>query len=203
MANYNLAHGGDIHYNPNYDLYPQNAYVNGRPEFGSSTTALKPAHHWEGGNYAAVRHISFGDEAHQIGAQKIGRLLEAGDTFLSHIVPSGSLLTDFHYRVHGGLEGASFTLRLASDQSVIGTVDGSVTGDGWFQLATPVYVPDTANDGIEWVLDAWPDTTPAATDVDPCGVFGPCEEEVKFCFTSTVFYKNHRSEQYCEDTCWD
>lgn len=203
MANYNFAHGGDIHYNENYAMYPQNAYVPGRAEFGSSETPLKPAHHWEGGHYAAVRHMSFNDEQHQIGLKQSASKLVAGDTFLSHIVPSGSLLTDLHYRVHGPLAGASFTVQLASDGTVLGTVDGSVAGSGWFALTTPVFIPDDVNEGIEWVLDAWPDTTPDPVDADPCGVYGPCEAEVNFCMTSTVLYKNHRSEAYCEDTCWD
>lgn len=203
MANYNLAHGGDIHYNENYDLYPQNAYIPDRPEFGSSKTVLKPADHWRGGVYAPVRHISFNDEQHQIGVKKVGERLVAGDTFLTHIIPGGSLLTDFHYKVHTPYENVAFTIKLASDGTVLGTVDGSVTGSAWFALDVPVFVPDDVNDAIEWVIDSWPDTTPDPVDQDPCGVYGPCEKPVEFCFTSTAFYKNHRSEDYCTGDCWD
>lgn len=203
MANYNFAFGGDIHYNENYAMYPQNASIKDRPEFGASETALKPAHHWEGGHYASVRHMSFNDEQHQVGIKDIAAKIVAGDTFISHVVPSGSLLTDFHFKIHTPAVNAAFTLRLASDQSVIGVVDGSVANSGWFSLPTPVFVPDGENDAIEWVVDGWPDTTPDPVDSDPCGVYGPCEKPVNFCFTSTVFFKNHRAEDYCEETCWD
>jgi len=203
MTAYNFAQGGDTHYNPNMALYPQNALVKDRPEYGSSTTPLKPAHHWEGGHYAAVRHMSINDACHQCGLKEAAANLAAGDTFLSHIVPAGSLLTDVSYKIHTPNSDAMFTVQLASDGTVLGTVDGTVAGDGWLQLTTPVYVPCDTNEAIEWLIDAWPDTTPAPADSDPCGVYGPCPVEVDFCFTSTVFYKNARAENYCEGVCWD
>lgn len=203
MANFNFAFGGDIHYNANYAMYPQNAYVSGRPEFGASETPLKPAHHWEGGHYASVRHMSFNDEQHQVGIMDIASEIVAGDTFITHVIPSGSLLTGFHFNIHVPADSVAFTLRLASDSSVIGVVDGSTSNSGWFQLTTPVFIPDDVNDAIEWVVDGWPDTTPDPVDADPCGVYGPCEKPVNFCFTSTAFFQNHRSEDYCQVDCWD
>lgn len=204
MANYNFAHGGDSHYNENYAMYPQNAFINGRPEFGSSETLLKPAHHWEGGHYAPVRHMSFNDEQHQIGLFEAAAEMAAGDTFLTHIIPSMSLVTDFHYVIHTPAAGVTFTVQLASSGTVLGTIDGSVAGDGWMQVPNGgEYIPSDTNDAIEIVVDAWPDTTPAAGDVDPCGVFTPCETSVNFCWTSTAFYKHARAEAYCEATCWD
>lgn len=204
MTAFNFAQGGDIHYNENYALYPQNAFVEGRPEYGSSTTLLKPAHHWEGGHYAPVRHMSLNDECHQCALSHEAAKLRQGDTFLTHIIPSMSLATDFHYVIHTPLEGASFTVRLAAEGTVLGTIDGSVAGDGWFQIPNGgVYIPSTGNDAIEFVLDAWPDNTPEAQESDPCGVFGPCEEPWDFCFTTTAFYKHARAEEYCSPVCWD
>ena len=83
MANYNLAFGGDNHYNENYSLYPQNAYIEDRPEFGASETILKPDEHWQGGHFAAVRHMSFNDCRRQCALSQIAREFEEGDTFLS------------------------------------------------------------------------------------------------------------------------
>lgn len=203
MTAYNFAHGGDIHYNDNYAMYPQNAFVEGRPEYGTSTTLLKPAHHWEGGHYAPVRHISLNDECHQIGIREAAANLKAGDTMLTHIIPSMSLLTDFHYVIHTPLAGANFTVQLANEGTVLGTIDGSVAGDGWFQVNPGIYIPTTGNDAIEFVLDAFPDNTPTPVEVDPCGVYGPCETPLDFCFTSTAFYKHARAEEYCSPTCWD
>lgn len=202
MANYNFAQGGDIHYNEGYALFPQNAFIKDRPEFGSSTTILKPAHHWEGGHYAPVRHMSINDECHQCGLREAAKNLAAGDTFLTHIIPGMSLFTDFHYVIHTPLEGASFTVQLAGSGTVIGTIDGSVAGDGWFQVP-PEYIPSDTNDAVEFVIDAWPVTDQEPGETDPCGVFGPCQTAPDFCFTTTAFYKHARAEAYCEDTCWD
>lgn len=203
MTSFNFAQGGDIHYNDNMALYPQNAFVKDRPEFGSSTTLLKPAHHWEGGHYAPVRHMSFNDECNQCGLKEASADLKTGDTFLTHIIPSMSLATDFHYVVHTPADGVTFTVKLASSGTVLGTIDGSVKGDGWFSLDTPEYVPSDTNEAVEFVLDAWPDNTETPTEQDPCGVFGPCKEAVTFCMTGTAFYKHARAEAYCEATCYD
>ena len=204
MANYNFAQGGDIHYNEGYALFPQNAFVKDRPEFGSSTTLLKPAHHWEGGHYAPVRHMSINDECHQIGLRDAAKNLVAGDTFLTHIIPGMSLVTDFHYVVHTALAGATFTVKLAANGLVLGTIDGSVKGNGWFKIPDGgVYVPSTTNDAIEFVLDAWPAVVTDPVEQDPCGVFAPCAVTPNFCFTGTAFYRHARAEAYCEATCWD
>lgn len=232
MANYNLAKGGDPHYNENYALYPQNAFIESRPEFGESKTVLKPAHHWEGGHYAEVRHMNFNDEQHQCALMKVAQNLKVGDTFLSHIVPGGSLLTDFSYVIHTPLEGASFTIKLASDGTVLGTVNGATKEEAWLKVGVNepqtntatvthpsdgstetitmtftdfnqgIYVPYDRNDAIEWVIDAWPDREVEQADEDPCGVYGPCTEPVNFCFTSTTFYKNPRAEVWCPENCW-
>lgn len=202
MTSFNFAQGGDVHYNENYALFPQNAFVLNRPEFGSSTTLLKPAHHWEGGHYAPVRHMSINDECHMCALRHAAMGLKVGDTFLTHIIPSMSLFTDFHYVIHTPLAGATFTVKLASNGLVLGVVNGGVKGDGWFQ-ATDVYVPSNTNDAVEWVLDAWPAAVVPPADTDPCGVFGPCVTPPDFCFTSTAFYKHARAEAYCEGVCWD
>jgi hypothetical protein len=202
--NINFAQGGDIHYNENYALYPQNAFIKDRPEFGSSTTILKPAHHWEGGHYAPVRHMNFSDERGEINLVEKAQGLVAGDTFLTHIIPGMSLVTDFHYVIHSPKAGASFTVRLAGSGTVLGTIDASVAGDGWFQVAAGgEYIPSDTNDAIEIVLDAWPVVAPAPVTADPCGVYGPCTTPVKFCWTTTAFYKNSRAEIHCQATCYD
>ena len=210
MANYNFAQGGDNHYNENYGLYPQNAFIEGRPEFGSSTTILKPAHHWEGGHYAPVRHMNFNDHNQEEALREVAQNLVAGDTFLTHIIPGMSLLTDFHYVIHTPKPGATLTVRLAAAGTVLGTIDASVAGDGWFQITTGgetptngVYIPSDTNDAIEIVLTAWPiePVTPVASD--PCGVYGTCPTVVNFCWTSTAFYKHARAEQWCQGQCWD
>ncbi len=204
MTNYNFAQGGDIHYNENMALYPQNAYIAGKPEYGSSTTLLKPAHHWEGGHYAPVRHLSFGDDQHQIGLNNASTKLKTGDNFLTHILPSMSLFTDLHYVVHTPVAGVNFEIRLASTGAVLGTIDGSVAGDNWITVAGGgIYIPSASNDGVEFAVDAWPVTTPAPVATDPCGVFAACEVPVKFCMTVTAFYKHARAEEYCSPTCWD
>ncbi len=203
MTAYNFAQGGDTHYNANMALYPQNALVTGRPEYGSSTTPLKPAHHWEGGHYSAVRHMSLNDKCHQCGLKEAAAGLAASDTFLTHIIPASSLATDFWFKVHTPLDGAQFTVQLASDGTVLGTIDGSTANDGWIEFPANVYVPSDTNDAIEFVIDAWPDTTPAPADSDPCGVYGPCPVEIDLCFSSALFYKNARAENYCEGVCWD
>jgi len=201
--NLNFAQGGDIHYNENYALLPQNAFVLGRPEFGWSTTLLKPAHHWEGGHYAPVRHISINDECTNCGMREAARGLAVGDTFLTHIIPSMSLLTDLHYIIHKPLVGATFTVRTASNSAVLGVISAATVGDGWFQIPD-VYIPSNTNEGIEFVIDGWPAVViPPVIPTDPCGVFGPCAEELDLCFTVTAFYKHARAEKYCEDVCWD
>lgn len=220
MTAFNFAQGGDVHYNEGYALFPQNAFVKDKPEYGSSTTLLKPAHHWEGGNYAAVRHMSINDECHQCALREAAAGMVTGDTFLTHVIPSMALFTDFSYVIHTPLAGATFTVKLASNGLVLGTIDGSVKGDGWFQAAglfTPattdpvvaasvsagVYIPSTGNDAIEFVLDAWPAVAENTDAVDPCGVYDACVTPPDFCFTSTVFYKHARAEAYCEDVCYD
>lgn len=215
MANYNLAFGGDNTANQNNSLYPQNAYIAGRPEFGDYDTILKPADHWRGGVYAPVRHMSFDDPQHQCALNEVGRKLVTGDTFLTHLIPAKSLVTGFSYTVHTPVEGVNFTVQLAAgtvlntedppvaEPVVLGTIDGSVAGDGWFQLDTPFYVDGSTNDAIEIVVDAWP--TPEEEDVeeDPCGVYGPCPVGVPFCWSSVVYYQNGRYENWCYDTCYD
>lgn len=204
MAKYNLAQGGDIHYNEGMALFPQNAYIEGQPAFGASTTILKPADHWAGGHYAPVRHMNFNDHNHECALREVAQKLVAGDSFATHIIPGMSLLTDFHYVIHTPKVGASFTVRLAASGTVLGTIDASVAGDGWFQVAGGgQYIPSNTNDAIEIVLDAWPIDTPTPVAADPCGVFGPCETPVNFCWTSTAFYRHARAEQWCQATCWD
>lgn len=224
MANYNFAQGGDIHYNENMALYPQNAFIKGRPEFGWSTTLLKPAHHWEGGHYAPVRHINLNDECSACGLTAAGKKLVQGDSFLSHVIPSMSLLTDIHYVVHTPYEGSSLTLRLAGASTatdgpdgesgtsddvpgapvVVGTINTAVRGDGWFQISDGgLYVPSDTNEGIELVLTTWPEPETETVAVDPCGIFGPCTEKVPLCMTITAFYKHARAEAWCEAYCYD
>lgn len=217
MANYNLAQGGDIHYNANMALYPQNAFVEGRPEFGSSTTLLKPAHHWEGGHYAPVRHMNFNNDCSECALAKIANQIVAGDTFLTHIIPGMSLLTDFHYVIHKPEPGVAFQVRLAhpltgSDTddtgddtyTVLGTINAGVAGDGWFQVANGgVYIPSDTNDAIEFVVTTWVTPEAPTQEVDPCGVFGECPSGVNLCLTSTAFYRHARAEKWCEDTCYD
>jgi hypothetical protein len=204
MTSYNFAQGGDIHYNENLALWPQNAFIDGRPEFGSSTTILKPAHHWEGGHYAPVRHMNFNNADSEISLQEKAQKLVEGDTFLTHIIPSMSRLTDFHYVIHTPKVGATLTVRKASNSFVLGTIDASVAGDGWITVPNAeAYIPSDTNDAIEIVLTAWPvdPVTPVASD--PCGVYGPCATPVNFCWTSTAFYKHARAESHCSGTCWD
>ena len=209
MANYNLAQGGDIHFNENYALYPQNAFIDGRPEFGWSETLLKPAEHWEGGHWAPVRHINFTDCECNLG--RIGKQLVTGDTFLTHILPTMSLLTDFHYMIHTPLEGASFTVQVAGVDDggdppapvVLGTIDASVAGDNWFVVEGGLYVPGTTNGGIEFVLDTWPDPEEPTQPEDPCGVFGECPSSVDLCMTLTAFFKRTIGERYCESYCYE
>jgi hypothetical protein len=204
MANYNLAQGGDIHYNEAMGLWPQNAFIKGNPEFGSSTTILKPADHWAGGHYAPVRHMNFNDHNHECALKEVAQKLVAGDSFLTHIIPSMSLLTDFHFVIHSPKVGASFTVKLAAAGTVLGTIDASVAGDGWFQVAAGGhYVPSDTNDAIEIVLDTWPVDPVVAVASDPCGVFGPCETPINFCWSSAAFYKNARMEKWCEATCYE
>jgi hypothetical protein len=204
MTSYNLAQGGDTHYNENMALWPQNAFIAGNPEFGSSKTILKPADHWVGGLYAPVRHMNFNDHNHEASLQEVAQKLVAGDTFLTHIIPAMSLLTDFHYVIHTPKVGASFSVRLAASGTVLGTINAGVAGDGWFQLAAGgQYIPSTTNEAIEIVLTTWPIVPPVPVAADPCGVFGPCETPVNFCWTSTAFYKNARAEKWCSPTCWD
>jgi hypothetical protein len=52
-------------------------------------------------------------------------------------------------------------------------------------------------------MTAWPVTPPAPVDADPCGVYGPCETPISFCWTTTAFYKNARAEAWCQSTCYD
>lgn len=207
MANYNLAQGGDVHYNENYALYPQNAFVDGRPEFGWSETLLKPAHHWEGGHYAPVRHLNFRENC-ECNLSRISKEFVVGDTFLTHIIPSMSLLTDFHYVVHTPVEGVTFDVVLASTAAeetpvVIGTIDAGVEGDNWFVIDGGHYVPSTTNEGIEFVITGWPEEEEPTQPEDPCGVFGDCPTSLSLCFTSTAFYKHARAEKYCEQYCYD
>lgn len=205
MANYNLAFGGDSHYNENYSLYPQNAYIEGRPEFGNSDSILKPDEHWQGGHFAAVRHMSFNDEARQCALKEVAQGFAVGDTFLSHIIPAGSMFTDFSYRIYTPLAGATFTVKLAKSGTVLGTVDGSTAGDGWIRVGTNgagVYVPYSTNEAVEWVIDAWPDPEEPVGTPDPCGIYPACCTPLDFCFTSTAFYKNARAEAWCDKPCW-
>lgn len=204
MAKYNFAQGGDVHYNANRALYPQNAFVKDQPEWGASTTKLKPAHHWEGGHYAPVRHIKLNDACYQCGLSEAASNLEAGDSFSTHVIPSMSLMTGFHYKIHTPLEGAKFTVKLAADGTTIGEIDASVAGDDYFHLADPIYIPGDTNDMVEFVLDEWPDPVDTTADEnDPCGIYAGCGSLPNFCFTSTAFYWNPRAEDYCEDTCYD
>lgn len=205
MANYNLAFGGDIHYNENYSLYPQNAYIENRPEFGESKTVLKPDEHWQGGHFASVRHMSFNDCMRQCALREVAKKFEVGDTFLTHIIPGGSMLTDFSFRIYTPAPTASFTVKLASNGTVLGTIDGSQAGDGWFVVnadAGGIYIPYDTNDAIEFVIDAWPENETTNELEDPCGVYGPCEIPTDFCFTSTAFYKNARAEAWCQTPCY-
>lgn len=201
MANYNLAQGGDIHYNENYALYPQNAFIDGRPEFGSSETLLKPAEHWEGGHWAPVRHINFSDCECNLG--KIGKELVVDDTFLTHVIPTMSLITDFHYMIHTPLEGATFDVVLASDGTVIGSIDAGEAGDNWFVIDGGHYVPGDTNDGIEFVITGWPEPEEPTQPEDPCGVFGECPSGIDLCMTLTAFYKRTIGERYCEQYCYE
>lgn len=201
MATYNLAQGGDAHFNENYALYPQNAFIEGRPEFGDSETVLKPAHHWEGGVYAPVRHMNFNDACHQCALKEVAEKFADGDSILTHVIPGNALLTDFNYSIHTPVEGLSLEVVLASDGSTIGTIDASVAGSGWFEIS-PTYVPDTRNDGIEIILNGWPDTT-VSGESDPCGIYGDCPGSVDLCMTVVAHYKHSRYEKYCEDVCWD
>lgn len=210
MANYNLAQGGDIHYNENMALYPQNAFIEGRPEFGSSTTILKPAHHWEGGHYAPVRHMNFSSNCSECDLERVGKQLAQGDTFLTHIIPGMSLLTDFHYVIHKPMEGVTIQVRLAASAAaggtpvVLGTIDGSIAGDNWFTVDDGgTYIPSDTNDAIEFVLTAWPDPETPTQPSDPCGVYGECPEAVTLCLTATAFYKHARAEKWCEQYCYD
>lgn len=204
MAKYNLAQGGDIHFNENLNLWPQNAFIEGEPEYGSSTTILKPAHHWEGGHYAPVRHMNFNNRASEIALKTVAQTLVEGDSFLTHILPGMAFVTDFHYVIHTPHPGASFTVRLARSGTVLGTIDAGVAGDGWFQVEDGgEYIASDSNDAIEIVLDAWPVEEPTPVDADPCGVYGPCATPIDFCWTTTVFYKHFRAEKWCDTTCWD
>lgn len=207
MANYNLAQGGDAHYNANMALYPQNAFIEGRPEFGSSTTILKPAHHWEGGHYAPVRHMNFNSNCTECDLGRIGKELRQGDTFLTHIIPGMSLLTDFHYVIHTPMEGVTITVQLAGESEtpvVLGTINAAVAGDNWFTVADGgVYIPSNTNDAIEFVLTAWPAPEAPTQPVDPCGIYGECPENVPLCLTATAFYKHARAEKWCEAQCYD
>jgi hypothetical protein len=204
MTSYNFAQGGDIHYNENLALWPQNAFIDGRPEFGSSTTLLKPAHHWEGGHYAPVRHMNFNNPSSEIALKEKAQKLVAADTFLTHIIPSMSLFTDFHYVIHTAKVGASLTVRKASNGFVLGTIDASVAGDGWITVpAAEQYIPSDTNDAIEIVLTAWPIDPVAPVSADPCGIYAPCATPVNFCWTTTAFYKHARAEAWCEETCYD
>lgn len=204
MAKYNLAQGGDNHWNENLSLYPQNALIEGHPEYGSSKTILKPAHHWEGGHYAPVRHMNFNNADSEVGLQEVAQKFVAGDEFLTHIIPGMSLLTDFHYVIHTPHPGATFTVRLAASGTVLGTINAGVAGDGWIKVAAGgEYIPSDTNDAIEVVLDAWPVNPSIPGDTDPCGVYGPCEVPVNFCWTTTAFYKHARAEKWCESTCYD
>lgn len=211
MANYNLAQGGDIHYNPNMALYPQNAFIEGRPEFGWSKTILKPAHHWEGGHYAPVRHMNFSDNCSECDLARVGKLLAEGDTFLTHIIPGMSLLTGFHYVIHTPMDGVEFTVQLAHAEGeeagspfVLGTIDASVAGDNWFAVTDGgVYIPSNTNDAIEFVITAWPEAEEPTQPQDPCGVFGECPAGVTLCLTTTAFYQHARAEKWCEQYCYD
>jgi hypothetical protein len=205
MTKYNFAQGGDIHYNEGMALYPQNAFVGGAANtaYGSSKTILKPAHHWEGGSYAAVRHMSFNDEQHMIGLRDASAKLVAADSFLTHILPGMSIFTGFHYVIHTPLVGATFSVKLASNGLVLGTINAAVKGDGYFAPPAPVYISSAANDAIEVTLDAWPVAAAAPVAADDCDVFGPCPVYNDFCWTTTLFYQHFRAEAYCQSTCYD
>lgn len=203
MANYNFAQGGDIHYNENMALYPQNAFIKDRPEFGWSETLLKPAHHWEGGHYSPVRHLNFSDKFHNIGLVEAAKDLKQGDTFLTHVIPTMSLITDIHYVVHTPYAGSVITAKFASSGTTIGTIDTATANDAWITLETPLYVPSDTNEGIEFVLTTWPEAEESDETADPCGVYGPCTSPVPLCMTVTAFYKHARAEEYCGSSCLD
>lgn len=210
MAFYNLGAGGDLINNPNYALYPQNAYIDGIA--GTGNSLLRPAEHMAPGAYNIWRNVHFGEEKnpsnmgvrdfmHQLYAN--GLNLVADDVVGLVTLPHEAIVAGVYYRVEAPQDGTVIQLVNVLDGTDIGApIDASTSSVGFFGAADggSFVVPETTNNSVGMKIVEWPLTDDSPTD--PCGVYGPCDE-LTLCITLNVFIWSPVAEWFCKsDPCY-
>lgn len=206
MAFYNLGHGGDVILNPNFGLYPQNAYVEGANQ--NAGALLRPAEHMSPATYNIWRNIRFGKEKFVTNAglrDWLNGLYSSGQNIVTDdilglvTVPHEAIVQGIYYRVESPQEGTAFQLvRVSTGETIGPIIDATAARVGFVE--TGFVVPPDTNESIGIRIVAWPALD--ETDVDPCGVYGPCDD-LTLCFTLNVFIWSPVAEWFCAtDPCY-
>ncbi len=176
MANFSVFLGGLRSTNSNLAMFPSFPPDPTSPMGGDARSpegAAKMRHLAWPGSIAANNCVSCGGygcgESRALAAfcSQITASLAVGDTFDTHIIPLGSVLTRVYWRVDGAVTGLSYTLATVSDTgpsptvtAITGsTINGAALGTGVFTLATPLVF--TSNGLLRLVIAGLPTATAA------------------------------------------
>lgn len=198
----NIAYGG--HNDAKDGTIPtQNFVIDGRPEYGSGTPELKAADHFRGVEYGSPRNINLEtDELLNNGQLGEGTIVGAV------AIPAHSVKMGVEWRVdlplmdgEGELvAGATAEVRLASDESVLGTIELDAKGSGYFVFEGDRVADYTdTTDAIELVFSGLPDSE-GTTETFGC-VELACETKLSLCMTVAVNYINNAIEHKCRPFC--
>lgn len=209
---YNFGPGGDGTLNPNWAMYPQRALVIGEDTntvLSAGATPLMPAEHMSESTYNIWNRINFGAEriASNLATREFlkrlyasGANIAVGDILGVVTLPRLAILRGVMLQVNSPNEGVIFdVISLATGQVLIAGVDGSIPGVYYVDVAGFVVAPDS-NDSIALRVTSWPALE--TDDVDPCGIYGPCDD-LTLCITLNAFIWTPVSAEFCRnDPCF-
>jgi hypothetical protein len=178
---YDLAHGGDPHFNPGSTLYPQNIAIPG--VIGSGRTPLQPAEHMETGFYSMRRELLFNNSQNaqpQLQQFLQNTPLKVGDEIGVIALPHRSEVSAIMFQVCCLQENTNFEIIQQSTGLVLGTIDATTINDGYINLTPPIYIHGGKNDVISLRVTSWP-APPAAGPIDPNCVFNGCPSNATLC----------------------
>lgn len=214
MAFYNLGSGGDMTQNPNMALYPQQAYIGG---VAPGRTLLRPAEHMSPAAYNIWRNINFGEEKHptNFGVREFmkqlygtGQSFQVDDIIGAVTIPHEAVVAGIHVRIEASQEDTQLQLVRVTQNEPLGIdigapIDATTVGTYFFSQAEDGswVVPDDTNESIGFKVIGWP-ALPDPTDLDPCGVYGPCDD-LTLCVTVSAFIWSPVAERFCKnDPCF-